>query len=406
MKQVGLAILILVVAACSTQENSNRSASANGSLINCRVTLNPGDSIAHALAGLEKGDTLCLNDGVYHQPIDIPSNINVRAVHDGMVEIDGQGELGEPWSGGLVQMKGENASVRGLRVHHAGKNSDACYIDGKNNTMRVMSCAHGGWHKHKKPLTIHGHGHLIEDSWFFGKGRYLLECWKCVDVTIRRNVARWDITTSNTPSEPNAAFAIYNSSDTTIENNISLDYALSAQEMRFGADFYSPQNCAVWPEGNNNNYYLGNYSINHAIGNANRKGLRFEADCTSKDNRVQDFVVNHSDFGIVVSAKETGLVLKNCTFQNIATNQIAGAGKNAEARCEGTAEVGARYVDREKVGNDLFPWPNQALIKRDMCREGERQSDWCLSPLNLTDYVLNSIASKPASDLGAEEQNP
>jgi hypothetical protein len=186
-----------------------------------------------------------------------------------------------------------------------------------------------------------------------------------------------------------ASFAIYNSSDITIENNISLDYAFSTQEMRFGADFYSPQNCTVWPEGNNDNHYLGNYSINHAQGNLNRKGLRFEADCTSMDNVVKDFYVSNSDYGIVISSRETGLQLDNCTFSNILIEDISSGGNNANATCPGSADVGAKYIDRVKVSNNLFPWPNEALIKQDMCRSGERQSDWCLTDQSLTEYILN-----------------
>jgi len=358
---------------------------------NCTLTINPGTSFLTSLAGLVSGDTLCLNDGQYLQALDIPSGITVQAVHDGMVEIDGGGTLGEQWTGGLVQMKGEGSQVRGLRVHHSHNNSDACYVDGINNTMTVMSCSHGGWHKHKKPLTIHGEDHLIENSWFFGKGRYVVECFKCRNVTIRHNVARWDITTDLTPSEPNASFAIYNSSDITIENNISIDYALSTQEMRFGADFYSPQNCSVWPEGNNYNHYLGNYSINHALGNLNRKGLRLEADCTSIDNVVKDFYVKDSDYGIVISSKETGLILENCTFNAIAITDISGGGANANATCTGSADVGARYINRIKVSNDLFPWSFEALIKRDMCAANERQSDWCLTNRTLSEYISDNL---------------
>jgi hypothetical protein len=358
---------------------------------NCTLSIDPGTSFSIALADLTAGDVLCLNDGKYTQALDVPSGLTVQAVHDGMAEIDGGGTLGEQWTGGLVQMKGQNSHIRGLRVHHAHNNSDACYIDGSNNTMSVMSCAHGGWHKHKKPLTIHGSEHLVENSWFFGKGRYVLECFKCRNVTIRHNVARWDITTELTPSEPNASFAIYNSSDITIENNISLDYAFSTQDMRFGADFYSPQNCTVWPEGNNNNHYLGNYSINHALGNLNRKGLRLEADCTSIDNVVKDFYVKDTDYGIVISSRETGLLLENCSFNAIAIADISGGGANANATCGGSADIGAKYINRIKVSNDLFPWEFEALIKRDMCATTERQSDWCLSNRSLSEYIFDNL---------------
>lgn len=192
-------------------------------------------------------------------------------------------------------------------------------MSGTNNIMRVMSCAHGGEHKHKVPIYMTGSGHLLEDSWAFGEGRYVVQCFLGHNMTIRRNVARWDSTVlfaSNgdpTTSEPNAAFAIYNCADITIENNISIDYAPPEQVIQFGGDFYSPQNCNVFEEGNNNNHYLGNNAVNHATtinSKDNRKGLRLEVDCTSKDNVVKDFFVNGSNYGIVISSKETGLKIE------------------------------------------------------------------------------------------------
>ncbi|MCA9299271.1 MAG: hypothetical protein KDA28_09405 [Phycisphaerales bacterium] len=53
-----------------------------------------------------------------------------------------------------------------------------------------------------------------------------------------------------------ATFSIYNCSDVVIENNISLDYGVPETRMRFGGDFYSPQNVEVWPEGNQRNQWV------------------------------------------------------------------------------------------------------------------------------------------------------
>ena len=387
---VVLSSLLGCEGATEAYQDLKGTAGAECKLTDCTLTINPGDSFDDAFSKLSAGDTLCLNDGVYNQAMDIPSFITVRAVNYGKAEIDGESVLGEQWEGGLLEMKGQNSAALGLRVHHAGKNVHSCYMSGNNNSMCGMSCSHAGDQKHKVPLYMTGTGHLVEDSWFYGKGRYSLQCFVGKNITVRRNVARWDVTTLNTGTEPNAAFSIYNCADVTIENNISIDYGPSAQDMRFGADFYSPQNCTVFPEGNNNNHYLGNYAINHALGTSNRKGLRFEADCTSKDNLVKDFYVRGSDIGIVVGGQETGLVLDNCTFDDIANTEVTGGGANKDASCGGSADIGAKYVNRVKVSNDLFPWPNETLIKTDMCRTGERQSDWCSGNKSLSDYVLGN----------------
>ncbi|MCP4503754.1 MAG: hypothetical protein GY822_27835 [Deltaproteobacteria bacterium] len=186
---------------------------------NCTLTIDPGNPFETAFASLSAGDVLCLNDGTYAQAMDVPAGLHVRAVHDGKAELDGRGTLGTPWSGAVLTLVGEDSSARGLRVHHAGTNSHACQLGGSNNTLRMMSCARGGSYKHKTPLFISGDGHLVEDSWFFGEGRYVVQCFIGTSVTLRHNVARWDATTPNEPTEPNAAFSIYNCSGATDEQH-------------------------------------------------------------------------------------------------------------------------------------------------------------------------------------------
>ena len=89
-----------------------------------------------------------------------------------------------------------------------------------------MSCSHGGTHKHKIPLKLGGTDHLIEDSWFYGEGRYVVQCFLGSGMTIRRNIVRWDQTIAGEPDEPNAAMSNYACADMIWENNISLDYGV------------------------------------------------------------------------------------------------------------------------------------------------------------------------------------
>ena len=354
-----------------------------GDQTDCTLTINPGDSFNSAFGQMSAGDTLCLNDGQYQQAMDIPSNMNVRAVNDGMAEIDGMGSLGEDWSGGLVQMKGDNSSVRGLRVHHASTNADACHLAGTNHTMKFMSCAHGGSHKHKIPLKMGGSGHLIEDSWAFGEGRYVVQCFIGDHITIRRTVARWDSTAPNNPTEPNAAFSIYNCSDVTVENNISLDYGTPETEMQFGGDFYSPHNNGIYPELNHDNHFLGNIVINHSQDTLNNRAFR--ADTTTNTTIpgviVKDFYMRDSktDFAVHPSYD---ISITKCTRENVEN-------ESSTYNCNNDADISVRYQDGVKTSDALFPFNHEALIKRDMCASGERQSDWCSSTKTLTDYVLN-----------------
>jgi hypothetical protein len=353
----------------------------------CTLTINPGDSFITAFGLLGAGDTLCLNDGTYQQAMDIPSGIHVRAVNDGMAELDGMSSLGLEWQGGILTMSGSGSSVRGLRVHHAGTNADACTIAGSNNIMRSMSCSHGGVHKHKIPLKVSGSGHLIEDSWFFGEGRYVLQCFQGNHITIRRNVIRWDSTVAGEPNEPNASMSNYSCSDMIWENNISLDYGVPETPMIHCGDM-----CMSTTGNEDENYrvqYLGNIVINHDPTTSNNKAFRADQKGTvpSSDVSIEDFYVRSVGLGIAVNPLYQNFTVGKCTMIDVSN---AGVIQGVPVVCDGDADISYQYVDGIKTTQALFPFVNEGLIKRDMCATGERQSDWCISGKSLSDYVLQA----------------
>ncbi|WP_444996068.1 PKD domain-containing protein [Aliikangiella sp. IMCC44359] len=351
----------------------------------CTLTINPGDLFTVAFEQLSANDTLCLNDGRYQQAMDIPSNINVRAVHDGMAELDGGGTLGLDWKGGLLTMKGENSSARGLRVHHASTYADACAIKGNNNTMRLMSCSHGGTYKHSIPVAISGSGHLIEDSWFFGEGRYVIMCYRGNNITIRRNVIRWDKTIAGESNEPNASMSNYSCSDMIWENNISLDYGVPETHMVYCGDI------CMSTTGETQNHrvqYLGNIVVNHAADTGNNRAFRADQKGTtpSTDITIKDFYVKDAHLGIAVNPLYENTVISHCTMINVTSN---GSVDGSLVECNGDADVSVRYINGVKTTEPLFPFAHETLIKRDMCANNERQSDWCLTDLSLAEYLLN-----------------
>lgn len=388
---------VLIPGCASKQIHSVKEKAINGSLskpenkqskkLGCTITIQPGDSFNRVFSQMVSGDLLCLANGKYSQIMRVPSNIMVRSLFDGKAEIDGS-NLDAGW-GALLIVDGSNSSVRGLKIHHASQFADTCNVKGRNNTLKSVSCSHGGHHKHKIPLKVTGEGHLIEDSWFYGEGRYVIQCFRGRDITFRRNVARWDSTVSGQKSEPNATFAIYNCSNITVENNISLDYGTPETPMKYGGDFYSPQHRKPWPEGNQNNWWLGNIVVNHSHNSLNNKALRLDPDIESKNNFVTDFYVKGADYGIVGNSRTSTLKIGTCTMINV---KEAGFNNGRHPiNCNGPADITHRYESRIKTGLPLFPWKNENLIKEDMCATGERQSLWCRSNLSLTDYILNPV---------------
>ena len=248
-----------------------------------------------------------------------------------------------------------------------------------------MSCSHGGSYKHAVPLQISGSGHLIEDSWFYGEGRYVVQCYSGDNITIRRNVIRWDATVAGAPDEPNAAMSNYSCSDMIWENNISLDYAVPDTYMTHCGDICMSTTGEVQ---NHRVQYLGNMVVNHSPGTGNNRALRADQkrSTPSTDITVKDFYARGADFGIIFNPLYENTVIGNCTMIDVGSN---GSADGDPVVCNNDADVTVRYINGIKTTEPLFPFMNESLIRRDMCANDERQSDWCLTNKSLEDYVLN-----------------
>ncbi len=333
--------------------------------IGCSLTLTPEDNINLSFGLINTGETLCLDDGKYAQMVDVPIGKNISAVNRGMAEIDGESTLGIQWDGGLLNLTGDSIAD-GLKVHHASTNADTCFVSGDNNTLRNMSCSHGGSHKHKIPLKLTGSNHLIENSWFYGEGRYAVQCFGGSGMTIRNNVARWDSTIAGEPGEPNATYAIYACSDMSVEGNISLDYGIPETRMRFGGDFYMPAHNGkgLVP---NSNQFIGNVAFNHAIDTDNRRGIRLDPDMPVSGTVIDNFTVNGADRGFMISSTAQNTQIGSCKLTDVTT-------------------AGATCTHSDTTLPTII---NQDLIKSDMCAANERQSDWCLTSKSLIEYMLN-----------------
>jgi len=349
--------------------------------LGCDLVIQPGDSIYSAFGRIDDGQLLCLEDGIYNQLVMVPSDKHIRALNDGMAEIDGRG-IDAGWRG-VFMMRGDNASARGLKIHHGSYNASACKIGGTNNKVTAISCSHGGQYKHAIPISITGSGHVIGNSWFYGEGRYVLMCYQGEKITIRGNVMRWDKTKPGEANEPNATMSNYSCSDTIWENNISLDYGKPQTRMRHCGDICM----STTPMSPNKNVkYLGNIIVNHHPETGNNRGMMADqkSRSPSSDILVKDFFVSGSRVGVGVNPRYQNFKIENCTMTGVKKNISK---KGSRQHCQGNADIDFKYIDGNKTDQPLWPWPNQELIKRDMCAEGERQSDWCKTDLSLTDYI-------------------
>lgn len=335
----------------------------------CDAIINAGDNIQSSFGLINDGETLCLNDGTYLQAVNVPSNKHIAAVNIGQAVIDGSQLPDANWNYGTLTLEGNNSSATGLKVQFAPLHWDACKIKGTNNRFNAMSCSHGGAYKHKIPLMVGGTGHIIENSWFYGEGRYVIQCYNGNNITFKSNVVRWDKTIAGEPNEPNAAMSNYSCSDMLWKGNISLDYGKPETRMKHCGDFCMSTNTN---EPNLRVQYLANIVVNHAIDTDNNYGLRADQKGTlpSSDITVNDFYVVGSKSIMYFNSLYQNVQINNCTDKN----SVGESGGHGSIICTNDAVISTSYQ-------------HQDLIKADMCASGERQSDWCKTSLNLSDYI-------------------
>jgi hypothetical protein len=176
------------------------------------------------------GDTLLIGDGTYTEPIQPlvfgqPGKpITIRAINDGKVTIDGQGQtiplkLGDTWPGdnrswfvveGLVLRNGTEAAVR-IRGDHVVLRRVSAYDAGLRTNSAVMMVA---WSSDV----------LLEDVIAAGTGRKSILIFTSERVTVRRAFTRWERWDGQTPDTCAMGWPAgnginpYNSSYVTIEN--------------------------------------------------------------------------------------------------------------------------------------------------------------------------------------------
>jgi len=345
------------------------------------------------LSGASAGESIGLEAGVYTDGLVVPSNITIASLYGvGTVNFVGGDNAWEA----IIQLPNIGGVIDGLIAHDPdNSNSNAIQVDGTYNQVLNCGAYNGGTHKHKIPCIIGGNYNLIEDSFFFGLGRYTIQTFTSEYNTIRRCVARWDSTIPGDLSEPNAAFSNYNSNNNTWENCISIDYNSTPEPMRHGGDFYAPHHISIWPNGNRDNKWLGcavaYHDRSNDAGDNNNFGFRSDPDPTTTciNNVIKDFFIRdmRADFGI---STYFGVTITNLTRELITAPLLSdGTFGSSGSSLDSTnpADIDYKYIDGVKTDELVFPFKHEAIMKEEMAKVADGSRGWVGSGKSLHDYV-------------------
>jgi hypothetical protein len=391
--------------------------------------------------------------------------ITIKAETDYDVTLDAQGkgpsiEIYETHDliiqGFLTKNPGEAGAVA---VYARDGDFTSCH----NITLRKIGAMGGSNMKNAGAALGIGRAHhcLAEDVWTYGYGRYSLQVYGSHHITIRRAVVRFDRWDGidYKPCDPRYGVGVYNTHDSIFENIVILDHP-GAKCGDNGA-LYVPGNdngaTSPFTDSDNNRFY-GIIALDNP-GN----GLQVEAGYgqSNNDNIFKDCIVWNNGGGLVANPRSVGTVFNHITAGRM---QVAGWGgapitvtnsliinnqktfsgevnlnnsnifsnidgnpsgpncisKNPKlkylTRLEGGAvgknaandggDMGAtvlyQYHDGVKTSIPLWPWPDETIIKKNMCdssflasigRTGLNAPKWCMSGKELTRYIWEYLGN-------------
>jgi hypothetical protein len=458
----------------------------------------PWQTLAHAFATMQGGDTLVLSDNVYTESMQgIPSGGNgnytvIQAEKNYETVIDGDGlsdsalivENGKhhihiqgihfkgaenSGTGGPVAMIGEFREDSNTRP-----TDGTAFITLYRNLFQGGSMAEGNQYSHNVSVSV-SNNILMEENATFGKAnKYHFQTFRSDSVIIRRNLVRWDAVNpdSQGSGQPAASFTFYDTANSIFENNLALDGLHSSTTTT--ASFYIPAHYI----GCDNNKFLGNIALNnmsstgieidpganqsengdswtcgnHLIrnnvswNNKNGEGIGinigqsdigagFLFDVTIDRNTIgrhknggrgvnihhdpKDifFINNIIDSASKVANNSDSTLNLSYTIYNDFSEFVSGNGTNnldnntnvdpelnvivkiedgspGKGAGMGGVDVGAtvlkRYHNGELIDEDLWPWPNEAILKQKMCTDVGETRGFCAFP-SITDYIWQPI---------------
>jgi hypothetical protein len=263
---------------------------------------------------------------------------------------------------------------------------------------------------------------LFEDIWVWGQNRIIVGNYRADRNTWRRVVLRGDGCSSSAcagSGNPNVGITVYDSAHVTLENIIVIDRILVGSGNNYG-DFAVAQHTPGLPGGDN--VWLGDISINSPD-----VGFYFEPDqqTITPAETLKNVVVLNSTEDAISVARSGQVIIENATLKpkndiaiyfgdGLASGSyaktilmLAGSlGSQVTASGVSTSDpdmlypiqsaLGAtvmyRYADRTLTSQGLWPWPNEARIKKEMCTDAGVTRGFCGST-SLTKYVWEYLGN-------------
>jgi hypothetical protein len=389
----------------------------------------PLTTITAGIAKMKGGDTLVISDGTWAEAFPAPPSGNdgawtiVRAEHPGLTILTGNC---------CTARTTHHVVFSGLRVQSTNQKD----VLGNHLKFQEMEfrggCASGnctdvavGTNDFNDTADI-----LIEDSWIHGAGgRYNLLVYNANRVILRRVVLRHDGGWTDSKGDPEAGLSVYNSANVAVENVLCLDSNLSYHTWQ--SCFYSVYNSAS-PNSNRDNSWLGVVALNNTSG-ADGASLRFDGNVAQTGHVIADAVFWQANWGMnmsyaaAVSLTATRLtigrpasgmigiagssggtkridnlrVFNASVLNGSPTNQVSGPPMYLPQPLNGTgADVtkqigvaGSLYGEtgwNTPQSSSLWPWPNEARLKVEMCAGVTR--GFC-SDSSLTHYIWNYLGN-------------
>ena len=391
------------------------------SCVQSKVQSTAKKTFASAWSCLNPGDVLVVADGNY-SAVSPPkgkagtevANITVVAARDGgAVVADGLALINNSY----LQFHGFKVSAPNysLDAHSNGKGLVTHHVTFKRCGFQTTTTSESGG-----ILLFDGTHHMLfEDFWIWGGGRYAFLCYggnggnppnlTCDFNTLRRGVIRQGPGASS-PGNPEAAISLYYGSNNTIENVIALDGNQDSDSSN--AAFYITSHSPP-PEVSNNKFYgvvalnnngvgwysdsdngaiaNGNQLINSVIwGKANFDGMDLYnggGSCTG--NIVQSVTVGSTANKVIGYA--------NCSVST--TGSVSSSLANSlglkylvQPAATGGADVTKRYLNGVLTTQSLWPFPNQARIKKDMCTDAGVTTGFC-AKASVSHYVWEYLGN-------------